>query len=60
MRITKALPSECPACHGMGFTEGSATEMEMVFNAEMNGYVEVRTLAKGSGCWKCHGTGQLP
>lgn len=44
----------------MGFTEGSATEMEMVFNAEMNGYVEVRTLAKGSGCWKCHGTGQLP
>jgi len=59
MRITGALPAECPACDGMGFTPASATEMEMVWNVEMNGYVEVRTLAQGSGCWKCHGTGQL-
>ncbi len=59
MRTTKAKPTECPACRGMGFTEGSATEMEMLFSPEMNGYVEVRTAAQGSGCWKCHGTGQL-
>lgn len=52
--------TECPACHGMGYTAGSAAEMEMAWSADMGAYVEVRTIAQGSGCLKCLGLGRLP
>lgn len=51
---------ECPACQGLGHTRDSAPVMEMRYERDLGGYVEVRTIKQGSGCWKCLGTGQLP
>lgn len=59
-RITGASPSECPACHGLGYTGASQAEMETRWNRERNEDVEVRTLRQGSGCLRCGGMGQLP
>ena len=60
MRITGMKPTECPICHGLGYTEASKAEMRCVWNAERTDYVEVKTLKQGSGCLRCGGTGQLP
>lgn len=52
--------TECPVCHGMGYTAGTAAEMEMAWSTDMGAYVEVKTRMQGSGCPRCCGTGQLP
>jgi hypothetical protein len=49
----------CPMCAGMGYTRDTAAEMELRFDRELGGHVEVRTLKQGSGCPKCLGTGFL-
>lgn len=59
-RLTAASETECPACFGLGVTPASAPEMELRYNRDMGGHVEVRTVRQGSGCLRCGGTGQLP
>ena len=64
MRITGALPTECPACQGLGYTRESQAEMHCEPTYE-HGYVEVSTIVVqgrpqvGSACLKCLGLGQL-
>lgn len=58
-RLTGQSETECPACYGMGVTQASAPEMELKYNRELGGHVEVRTIQQGSGCLRCGGTGQL-
>ena len=64
VRITAGLPTECPACHGIGYTKESAAEMHYEDHPE-HGPVERFTVYRdmvpqiGSGCLKCGGTGQL-
>ena len=68
MRVTRALPTECPACHGLGYTKASQAEM-LVKNIAERGepadYVEVGTVRVdgvpqvGSGCLMCKGLGQV-
>lgn len=58
-RITKAKPTECPDCSGMGYTEHTTAEMQTRFNKRMGEVVERRTIKQGSGCPRCLGTGQL-
>lgn len=58
MRITKALPTECPDCSGLGYTEATCDTMETRRDREY-GIVEKKTLSKGSGCPRCLGTGQI-
>jgi len=59
VRTTGALQAECPNCDGMGYTEATCTEMTMRFEPEVKAYVEWETVKQGSGCYNCHGTGQL-
>lgn len=59
IRTTGASETECPACFGLGTTQASAPEMELQYSRDMGGHVEVRTIAQGSGCLRCGGTGQL-
>lgn len=62
MRITKACSTECRECHGLGYTPATAAEM---VTEDFEPYLEIgtkrdidgRPLA-GSGCPRCHGTGQ--
>lgn len=56
-RITGARSSECRTCHGLGYTTETSAEMETRFEPSY-GWVEARTLAQGSGCPACFGTGQ--
>lgn len=57
MRITKALPKECPDCGGLGYTPETAAKMTTRRDREF-GIVEVKTLKQGSGCPVCLGVGQ--
>lgn len=45
-------PNECPACHGIGQTKETATEVRQ----EGERY---RTVARGSGCPACLGIGRI-
>lgn len=56
---TRALDTECPACHGTGHTDACRPTMEMRYDRDLGGHVEVRTIQQGSGCLRCLGTGQL-
>lgn len=58
MRITKKSETECTHCNGLGYTADTAAVMETRRDREY-GVVEKKTLAQGSGCPKCLGTGQL-
>ena len=57
-RTTGKLPTECPDCHGLGYTRATSAEMETAFRFEQ-GYVEVKTLQLGSACPLCGGLGQV-
>lgn len=59
MRTTKAHPDECPGCNGLGYNDKCAPEMEMRFDPNLRGYVEVKTIKQGSGCLRCGGKGRL-
>lgn len=52
-RITGQKPGECPACEGWGYPPATAPEIEVSFDGKL------KTVSLGSGCWRCHGTGQL-
>lgn len=58
-RTTKALPTECPACYGLGVTPQCAPTMELRYEQELHAHVEARTLDQGFGCLRCGGTGQI-
>lgn len=57
MRITKARPTECSECNGLGYTDATCDIMEVRRDREY-GTVEKKTVSKGSGCPRCLGTGQ--
>lgn len=59
MRITGALKTECPHCRGLGYTPQTSAEMETQWSRDNQDYVEIKTIRQGSGCPRCHGTGQL-
>lgn len=54
-RVTKALPTECPECNGIGYTRETCTEMKTPKKGERG----LKTVNQGSGCPRCCGTGQL-
>jgi len=65
-RVTKALPTECPECAGLGVTEATAPERlrETVGGKKRWVYaMNTRALFSrpllGSGCPRCLGVGQL-
>lgn len=51
-RVTGQKKTECSACEGWGYPPATAPEYVMIEG-------KLKTVSLGSGCWKCHGTGQL-
>jgi hypothetical protein len=49
----------CQACNGMGYSRETAPEMELQYDRELGGNVEVRTIKQGSGCIRCLGVGYV-
>lgn len=56
-RLTKAKPTECKVCQGMGYTAATCAEMMQVIGKD--GRSHLRTAKQGSGCSNCLGTGQI-
>lgn len=54
-RTTKALPTECPKCEGLGQQHATRTIVREPTAAEPL----YRTVQLGSGCEECLGTGQI-
>lgn len=52
-RVTKAHPDECHTCAGIGYRRQEGCEYEITEKGQY------RTLALGSGCPRCNGTGRL-
>lgn len=66
-RITRSLATECFVCNGLGYTRATAAEMKcrnpypsevLEYGLHPREFVECQTLKRGSGCPRCHGTGQ--
>lgn len=60
-RTTRRHPLECDACDGLGQTDACRTEVRSVRRVDAHGVWRetLRTVALGSGCLKCGGTGRL-
>jgi len=56
-RLTKAKPTECPVCQGIGYTRATCPELEQ--RIDKDGRTKLATVRLGSGCPRCLGTGQL-
>jgi hypothetical protein len=52
-RVTKAHPNECSDCEGWGYPESTAPKMVTDTDGKL------KTVALGSGCARCLGTGRL-
>ncbi len=62
MRITGKLLTECPECHGVGYTPATAAEMHAhCEDPDLEQFTVYRDNVPqlGSGCPRCLGTGQL-
>ena len=49
----------CLACNGTGHSRETAPEMEMQYDRDLGGNVEVKTIKQGSGCIRCLGVGYI-
>lgn len=47
----------CQECNGTGYSKETEPEMELQYDRELGGNVEVRTIKQGSGCIRCLGVG---
>lgn len=58
-RITKAKPTECPECVGIGYTHKTAPDIRIINERLQTVLDKFGRPRLGSGCPRCLGTGQL-